>query len=83
MKITIEEMDTKVRACLERVGFVFKTAITIKEFIELDNRVQMRKHDGYYELIHNDIIIFRFKPLEQDKEKMFELESDVEHFEYV
>ena len=83
MKITIEEMDTKVRACLERVGFVFKTAITIKEFIELDNRVKMRKNDGYYELIHNNIIIFRFKPLNPDMSKRFELESDVEYFEYV
>ena len=83
MKITIEEMDTKVRECLERVGFVFKTAITIKEFIELDNSVQMRKHDGYYELIHNDIILFRFKPLNPDMSKQFELESMVEYFEYI
>ena len=83
MKITVEEMDTKVRACLERVGFVFKTAITIKEFIELDNRVKMRKHDGYYELIHNDIILFRFKPLESDLSKRFKQESLVEYFEYV
>ena len=83
MKMTIEEMDVKTRECLERVGFQFDTAEEFKAFLALSNKVEMREHDGYYETIHNDIIIFRFKPLESDKEKMFELESKVEYFEYV
>ena len=83
MKITVEEMDVKVRACLERVGFQFDTAEEFKAFIALSNKVEMREHDGYYETIHNDIILFKFKPLEQNKEKMFELKSEVEYFDYV
>ena len=83
MKITVAEMDVKARECLERVGLTFDTAEEFKAFLALSNKVEMREHDGYYELIHNDIILFRFKPLESDLSKRFELESLVEYFEYV